>query len=146
MTPTSSREVLLLAGALRYNVGRMSRRLRKRALLDLTPSQLSVLMSLERHGEQLVGELTRREQVNKSTMTRIIAKLEDAGYLARAVDSNDRRGFLVSLTEAGRDVLGDASGMQDAYLTRQIEALDAAEQEILRAAVPVMEKLLDARS
>jgi DNA-binding MarR family transcriptional regulator len=116
--------------------------LRKRADLDLTASQISALTTVERHGELRLGELGRLEQIGKSTLTKLVSKLESAGYLQRWVDPNDGRGFLVKLTDHGATVLSAARSRQQAYLQRQFTALGAADQAALLAAVAPMEKLL----
>jgi DNA-binding MarR family transcriptional regulator len=67
------------AAALSQSIHRLSRRLRKHARLQLTASQMSALTTVERHGELRLGELGRLEQVGKSTMTRLVSKLADAG-------------------------------------------------------------------
>jgi DNA-binding MarR family transcriptional regulator len=103
---------------------------------------MSALTTVERHGELRLGELTRLEQIGKSTMTRLVAKLEDEGYIERRVDPNDGRGFLVSLTDHGASVLRTAAARQHAYLARQLDALDVTDREVLVAAAPVLERLL----
>ena len=130
------------AAALSQSIHRLSRRMRKQAQLPLTASQMSALTTVERRGELRLGELTRLEQVGKSTMTRLVAKLADAGYIERRVDPNDGRGFVVSLTDHGACVLRAAASRQHAYLARQLDALGATDREILLAAAPVLEKLL----
>ena len=67
------------AAALSQSIHRLSRRLRKHAQMDLTASQVSVLTTVEKHGVLRLGELTGVEQVGKSTMTRLVAKLAEAG-------------------------------------------------------------------
>ena len=131
-----------IAAALSQSIHRLSRRMRKQAQLQLTASQMSALTTIERYGELRLCELTRLEQIGKSTMTRLVAKLADAGYIERRVDPNDGRGFLVSLTDHGASVLRTAASRQHAYLARQLEALGATDRHVLLAAVPVLEKLL----
>jgi DNA-binding MarR family transcriptional regulator len=114
--------------------------------VGLTATQISVLTALGRQGRMLVGELTRREGVNKSSMTRTVAKLEAAGYITRAVDPSDRRGFLVAITAAGLSILEQADARQDAYLLRQLEALSTEDRLALEAALPVIERLLEIRA
>lgn len=128
--------------ALGQAVHRLARRLRKRADLDLTASQISALTTVERHGELRLGEFGRLEQIGKSTMTRLVSKLEDAGYIQRWVDPNDGRGFLVKLTDHGATVLRAARTRQDAYLLLQFNALGADDQAALLGAVAPLEKLL----
>lgn len=67
-------------------VHRLSRRLRKRTDLALSASQMSALITVERHGEMRLGELARLEQISKSTMTRLVSKLEAVGFIHRWVD------------------------------------------------------------
>ena len=130
------------AAALSQSVHRLARRLRKHAQLQLTASQMSALTTVERHGELRLGELGRLEQIGKSTLTRLVSKLADAGYLERRVDPSDGRGFLVTLTDHGAAALRAAAASQQAYLTRQLDALDASDRELLYAAAPALEKLL----
>jgi DNA-binding MarR family transcriptional regulator len=128
--------------ALGQVVHRLARRLRKRADLHLTASQTSALATVERHGELRLGDLARLEQVGKSTMTRAVTKLEDAGYLRRWVDPADGRVSIVALTEHGATVLREAWSRQQSYLRRQFEALDDADQATLLASVGALENLL----
>ena len=109
---------------------------------QLTQPQISALTTVERHGELRLGELARLEQIGKSTMTRLVSKLEDAGYLHRWVDRSDGRVSLVTVTDHGADVLRAARARQQAYLLRQFEALDVADQAALLASVAALEKLL----
>ncbi len=135
---TDAPEVAALAQA----VHRLSRRLRKRADLHLTASQTSALTTVERHGELRLGELARLEQIGKSTMTRLVTKLEDAGYLHRWTDPTDGRVSLVTVTDHGKTVLREARSRQQAYLLRQFQALDDVDRNALLASVPAIEKLL----
>jgi DNA-binding MarR family transcriptional regulator len=128
--------------ALSQSIHRLARRLRKHAQLQLTASQMSALSTVERHGELRLGELGRLEQIGKSTMTRLVSKLADAGYIRRRVDPADGRGFLVTLTDHGAATLRAAAANQQAYLARQLDALDAPDRELLFAAAPALEKLL----
>jgi DNA-binding MarR family transcriptional regulator len=134
------------AVALTQSVHRLSRRLRKRSQLELTPSQMSALKTLERHGPLRVGELARLEQVGKSTVTRVVSKLEAAGYLRRWADPEDGRSFLVALTDHATGALQAAAARQHAYLMRQLEALDVADRDALFAALPAIEKLLEVKA
>lgn len=142
MSVSTTRVDAPAVAALGQAVHRLSRRLRKRADLHLTASQMSALFTVERHGELRLGELARLEQIGKSTMTRLVSKLEDAGYIRRWVDPSDGRVFLVKLTDHGATVLRAAAARQEAYLLRQFDALDAADQAALLASVAALENLL----
>lgn len=127
---------------MRRAVLRLHRRLRKHSNAGLTPSQLSALSTLERHGEMPIGRLAEREQITKSSVTRLAAKLEAMGLVRRELDANDSRSWRVDLTDDGRQLLAASSARADAYLARQIAALPADDQQRLLAAAPVLERLL----
>lgn len=132
--------------ALRQAVIRLARRMRKHSGIAVTPSQHSALSTLERHGPMRVGELATREQIGKSSVTRLVAHLEELGLVSRHSDSADGRSWRVELTADGRDLLATSSEKADAYLARQVAALPAADQQRLLAAVPALERLLEVKT
>jgi DNA-binding MarR family transcriptional regulator len=71
---------------------------------DLEPWEFDVLTTLRRAGEPYElspGALLRATLVTSGTMTNRIDRLAAAGLVRRRPDPEDRRGVLVSLTEAG---------------------------------------------
>jgi DNA-binding MarR family transcriptional regulator len=131
---------------LRLATLRLARRLRKHAGLGLTPSQQSALTTLERRGSMRVGQLAEREQVSKSTVTRLVARLEDLGLVTRTQDETDGRSWWVSLTDEGSELLANSSQRADEYLARQLAELTPDEQRRLLAALPVLERLLEVKT
>jgi DNA-binding MarR family transcriptional regulator len=97
---------------------------------------------LERHGPLRLGDLVRREQVGKSTGTRLVANLEAKGLVQRVGDETDGRITYVELTPAGSKHLAEATRRATAYLRRQLDALTPAERSTLLAALPVLERML----
>jgi DNA-binding MarR family transcriptional regulator len=122
---------------------RLARRLRQMQdhTLGLNPNQLSAMGVLLNSGDQLIGDLAALEQVRPPSMTRIIHGLETRGYVARRSDPADHRRCLVTLTESGRHVLLANRRRRDEWLTVRIAQLDPADQDVLRRAVPVLERL-----
>jgi DNA-binding MarR family transcriptional regulator len=131
---------------LRLSLVRLARRLRKRAGTGLTPSQLSALSTIERRGPVRLGRLGELEQINKSSVTRLVAKLEASGLIVREPDADDARSSLVRLTDEGRGLMAESSERADAYLARQIAALTPDEQRRLLSAVPVLQRLLEVKA
>src|SRR4051794_37027291 len=91
-----------VAVALRLAVARTARRLRQEAGSELSPSLASALVTLERHGPLTPSELAARERVQRPTMTRVAARLAEAGLVARAADPVDGRSALLSISDDGR--------------------------------------------
>src|SRR5438874_13837679 len=107
-----------LAGALRDAVGRLGRRMRaERAATDLSLGQWAALRTLDRHGPMTPSELAAHEKVQPPSMTRIIAKLDEHGYVARTPDPTDRRQVALSATAEGRALRADDRRRQDTRLS-----------------------------
>jgi DNA-binding MarR family transcriptional regulator len=129
--------------ALRLAVLRLSRRLRQESAgdTDVTPSQMSALSVLYKHGQMNLGELASVERIAPPSMTRIAARLEEKGYLERRADHSDRRVALVAITSSGRDLLRQREERGDAFVKARLASLSAEEREALSRAVPILEKL-----
>lgn len=75
--------------------------------------------------------LAARLQISSGAMTNRIDRLEAAGLVARAPDPDDRRGVLVLLTPAGRDLIDRAAPVHLANERRLLEPLNADERRTL---------------
>ena len=131
-----------LASRLRLDISRMARRLRQEAGADLSPSMNAALATIERHGPLTPSELAERERVQRPTVTRVLARLEEAGLVVRAADPQDRRCSLVSISDDGRALLGTMRERKDAFLARRIDALEPADREALDRAAAILERML----
>jgi len=69
--------------------------------LGLTYTQYIVLLCLWEYGEMNVGDLCRKLYLDNGTITPLIKRMEQAGYMSRIRDTRDERGVKVRLTEAG---------------------------------------------
>ena len=72
--------------------------------IDLTPEQWTILSELAGHDSIYQRELAANTFKDAPTVSRIIELLVNRGYLSRVADKQDRRRFLVSLTEEGRKI------------------------------------------
>ena len=122
-------------------------RLRRRLALERQPdnplslSQMTVLGSLHRHGELTIGQLAAHERVQPPSMTRTVTHLVDGGYVVRRPDASDGRQVLVTLSDLGRQTLLADRRRRDAWLARRLTELTPDEREVLRAAVPLLDRL-----
>jgi DNA-binding MarR family transcriptional regulator len=145
-TTTPNAEVTELASHLRLAVARLTRRIRQEAAItgeELTASTQGALATIERLGPITLGELAAVEQVQPPSMTRIVARLEESGYVSRVVDPTDRRVARAVITDAGRELLARSRTRKDAYLARRIAELSDAERALLAGALPLLERLQD---
>ena len=69
--------------------------------LDLSYTQYVVMMYFWEMGGGSAKDVSRALLLDPSTLTPILRKLEQKGYLARARDPKDERSLSIRLTEAG---------------------------------------------
>jgi len=132
-----------LAVRLRLAITRTSRRLRQEAGTGLSPTLSAALATVDRHGPLTPSELAQRERVRRPTVTRLAARLEEMGLLARAADPADRRSSLLSVTPEGRALLETMRDRKDAYLASRLAGLDPEERAALDRAAAILERLLE---
>ena len=140
---TTSPPDLEVVARLRLAVMRLARRLRQQADVDITPSMLSVLSTLEGRGPLTLGELADLERVRPPTMTRIVARLEEAELVTKVQDPLDRRVTTVSLNSAGKRLVVRHRGRRTAYLADRLKRLEPAHKSQLEGAVELLERLLE---
>jgi DNA-binding MarR family transcriptional regulator len=143
VTPPSAgqRDVVELAARLRLAVARLNRQLRQQAGTGLSPSQQSVLTSIEANESLTLGELAAIEQVAPPTITKIVAKLEEDGLVARSVDAVDRRIARVTITGEGHRRLEHSRSRRNAWLAMRLRELTTDEIACLSPAVEVLEAM-----
>ena len=132
-----------LAAQLRLVVSRLARLLRNQAPADLSPSLMSALVTVSLREPVTLGELAAAERVTPPSVTRIAACLEEGGLVRRESDPGDRRVARVSLTAKGRRTLRRMRTRKTAYLAKRLRTLDERELELVREALPLLERLLE---
>jgi DNA-binding MarR family transcriptional regulator len=136
--------VSALAEDLRLLIGKLKRRLREQGHHgDLTPSQVSVLLRLEKDGPATVSSLARSEGMRPQSMSSAISALEAAGLVRGTPDPYDGRQTIMSLTDSCRERLRTGRAARQDWLSRTIAArLSAREQDELAAAVGLLKRLV----
>jgi DNA-binding MarR family transcriptional regulator len=132
-----------LASALRPSVLRLARRLRQMRdeSLDLNSNQLSAMSVLLNNGDLTMGQLAALEKVRPPSMTRIVNGLELRGLVARTPRVTDGRQSVVSLTDAGRQILLANRRRRDQWLAQRLAELEPEERDVLRKSVAILEKV-----
>lgn len=110
----------------------------------LTITQYSLLMLLnDTEGMQLVT-LSGRLIVARSTVTRMVDQLEEAGIVRRIVDSEDRRAQRVVLTAKGLELRSRAYEAHLRMLDERLSAFDAGETDHLIRLLQQLRDVLEA--
>ena len=139
---TTSSQTAELASALRSALVRVVRVVRQqRANTSVTLGQLSAVGSLWKNGSMSAGELAATERVQPPSMTKILASLEDSGFIRREAHPTDGRQSIIVLTQAGNDLVDSEQRTRDAWLCQHLAELNDDELEVLRQAAPILDKL-----
>ena len=136
-------DVTEVAAALRVSIGLLLRRMRQvRPDGELSLPETSALTRLVRSGPATSSALAKEEQISPQSMGATLAALEARGLVARQPDPDDGRRAVLSLTEAGQQVLRDKRSARVAQLAQALSgAFTPAELSQLRAAAPLLERL-----
>jgi DNA-binding MarR family transcriptional regulator len=128
---------------LRIALLRLARRIRNSSTGDVTPSQRVVLASIVHFGELTVGQIAELEHVKPPSASKIVAALEQLGYVERRRDPNDRRCTPIAATDAGVAFLEAARAAGRTWLAERLDGLEDADVTALARALPALEHLLE---
>jgi DNA-binding MarR family transcriptional regulator len=131
-----------LASSLRLALMRAARRIRsQRVHTEITLSQLSALATVKKHGPLSAGEVAAIERVQPPSMTKILASLENAGWIERAPHPDDRRQSIISATKSGLDLLDEETRARDEWLAKRLLDFSPEDRELLRKSIDVLDRL-----
>jgi DNA-binding MarR family transcriptional regulator len=146
MTPTLTQLDLDTAARLRMAIGKLSRRLRPTPAAiaaGLTPTQISLLLNVARHGPIRLSDLAAAEAINPTQLSRSVAHLVDIGALERASDQGDRRAAWVKPTSSGRRLAEKIRRERTDALNVALADLAPDERRRIEHAVPALERLAE---
>ena len=127
---------------LRIALGRISRLVDRQVSGDgLTRTQLSTLGTVARERTLGVRELAEVEGLNPTMCSRVVGKLESAGYVRRAQGEDDRREVRVEITAAGSRFHTKLRAQRSRLLAERLAELPAKQRRELLTAVPALEAL-----
>lgn len=140
-----SARVSELAMQIRALTRQLRRRLREQADTgDLTGSQTTAIVSLDREGPMTISALARAEGMRPQSMGAMVAALEAMGLVAGAPDPADRRQTIISLTPACKKMIKAGRAARQDWLARMIQTrLNTHEQERLAGSLDLLKRLVD---
>ena len=146
ISPTLTELDLDTTARLRAVIGRLSRRLRPTPTAraaGLTPTSISVLLTVVREGPVRLSDLAEAEGINPTQLSRAIAHLVDTGLVDRSADEGDRRAAWLRPTAAGRKLTERIRRERTDALNVALETLDPAERERIVFALAALEHLAE---
>jgi MarR family transcriptional regulator, organic hydroperoxide resistance regulator len=108
--------------------------------LNLSAAEINALANLGEGGTLSVRQLSDRAGTRASTLTGLLDRLENRGYLVREVDPADRRSFRLPLTDQGREVAAAARAAITDLERTALSRLDATQLAGYHAVISALEE------
>ena len=137
---TYERPALSVEPRLSYVIGRLDRVLRRRLGAAVEPAGLTLpaytaLSVLREQGGLSNAQLARRSLITPQSMSEVLARLVEQGYVRRRASPGEGRAIRIELTTAGRRALERCDRAVDGVEREMLRDLDAGEAASLRDAL-----------
>jgi DNA-binding MarR family transcriptional regulator len=140
--PAKRRTVAELSHDFRLANGRLARRVRQeQADNELTSGQFSALGAVYRLGPMTLSALSEEERVTPPSMNRTVNALVEAGLVDRVGSAEDGRKVVLTVTEAGLDLVRETRKRRDDWIAQRILRLTPDQRQVLAAATEIMKEL-----
>ncbi|KQX19694.1 MULTISPECIES: MarR family winged helix-turn-helix transcriptional regulator [unclassified Sphingomonas] len=112
----------------------------------LTPSQWLVLREIDsRASSATPGAVAQALQFSQATITTIVDRLQELGFVGRQRSEKDKRQLILSILPAGKAALAEAPDLLQTSFTERFIGLPQWEQAMILAAVERLAMLMDAQ-
>lgn len=134
LVPRTTQE---LSSDLIVEAARLIRQVRRQLSM---PAGTRVLAILDEHDELTISALAAADGCSQPTMSAQVARLEEAGLVARTTDPDDARRSRITLTTAGRESLAEVRTTNGAWAAALLADHSASD---IRTAVAVLHTLTE---
>jgi DNA-binding MarR family transcriptional regulator len=98
----------------------LERALQREHRISLTEYEVLRRLAEAPEGHRRIQELAEEIHLSQSALSRLVQRLEDDGYVQRAVCDFDRRGVFACVTDAGRKAQAEAHPTHVAVLAETL--------------------------
>jgi DNA-binding MarR family transcriptional regulator len=98
----------------------LERALEREHRLSLSEYEVLRRLAEDSKGKRRIQELADEVHLSQSALSRLVQRLEDAGFVNRAICDHDRRGIWACVTEAGRKAQDEADPTHRAVLAETL--------------------------
>jgi DNA-binding MarR family transcriptional regulator len=96
--------------------------------LGITGPQARLLLSLDRYPNENQAFYAERLEIEPITLTRIVDRLEDTGWVERQADPADRRARILHLTDKSRGIVTRVRENVECLTEDMLDGFDAGER------------------
>jgi len=109
--------------------------------LGLTPPQFDIVATLGNTAGMTATELGEKTLITKGTLTGVVDRLIDRGWVERAAHGSDRRCQIIRLTAAGEALFATRFPAHMAHMGARFTAASAAEHKRWQTALHGLEQV-----
>jgi DNA-binding MarR family transcriptional regulator len=80
------------------------KKLRNYGIYDLNTAQGRIIFSLWQQDNMSITELTKRTALGKTTLTSMLGRLEQNGYIVSRIDEKDKRKTIITLSQKSKSL------------------------------------------
>ena len=128
------RLIYLISTAHHLMKGHMVARFRESGL-EITPSHSTILFLLEERGPMQMNEIGAAMHIENPTVTGLVDRLENKGFVERVIVENDRRKWNVTITASGRNEIEKARGVIHAINAEIADGMTKKELDAFKKAL-----------
>jgi DNA-binding MarR family transcriptional regulator len=109
--------------------------------LGLTPPQFDIVATLGNTAGMTATELGEKTLITKGTLTGVVDRLVDRGWVERVAHGSDRRCQIIRLTKSGEALFAQAFPAHMAHLAACFDRTNTAEHKRWQAALRTLERV-----
>lgn len=110
---------------------------------NVNKTQLRAMMFINNYGDISMTDLCSKLNIEKGSLTSMVDDLTEKGYVIRTRDLSDRRKYLISITEKGRELANDFMQQLSKKLDNKLYKLDEEDRSKYLEAINTLEYILN---
>ncbi|SDJ76793.1 MarR family winged helix-turn-helix transcriptional regulator [Sediminibacillus albus] len=110
---------------------------------NLTPLQIMIIHLLGEKNRLKVSEISRKMNLANSTISGVLDRLEQQGYIQRKRDDKDKRIVYILLTEKAEALQTSVYGLVHSYLNNMVKGASDEEIEQIIKGLATLKRLLE---
>lgn len=110
---------------------------------DLTHTHVIAMIILELDGPSRMSYISERLNLEKGSFTPVACRLIDLGYVIKVRDENDKRAYILRLTDKGQAFSQKFRAQHQVYIKGLLEQFNEADQQSFIRTIAELHRLID---
>lgn len=107
---------------------------------DISPDQTRLLFIVQHHQNINQNALAKKLNITKATLSVRLQRLEKLGYISRVQDKNDKRNYILNITEIGELFIEEAIKIMKEKTLMMFEGVSREQIASVNEVIKIMKK------